>query len=75
MSDEIAIRSSQNNPCTIFKRQLQRIGPNAKERSIPVWVRDPKQTDVTDAWLQEQGFTVRDEVLMDNRFRLEVWVK
>ena len=27
MSDEIAIRASQNNPCTTFKRQLQRIGP------------------------------------------------
>ena len=75
MSDEIAIRVSQTNPCTIFKRQLQRIGPNAKQRSIPVWVRDPKQTDVTETWLQAQGFTVREEVLMDNRFRLEVWVK
>jgi len=75
MSDEIAIRASQNNPCTIFKRQLQRIGPNVKERSIPVWVRDPKQTDVKEAWLKEQGFTVREEVLMDNRFRLEIWVK
>ena len=75
ISDEIAIRASQSNPCTIFKRQLQRIGPNVKERSIPVWVRDPKQTDVTESWLEEQGFVVREEVLMENRFRLEIWVK
>lgn len=75
MADEIAIRVSQTNPCTIFKRQLQRIGPKAKERTIPIWIRDPNQTDVTDSWMIEQDFILRDEVLMDNRFRLEVWVK
>ena len=27
MSDEIAIRASQNNPCTIFKRQFNALVP------------------------------------------------
>ena len=75
MADEVAIRVSRTNPCTVFKRQLQRIGPKAKERTIPVWIRDPNQTDVTESWMLEQDFTFREEVLMDNRFRLQVWVK
>ena len=75
MADEVAIRVSQTNPCTAFKRQLQRIGPKAKERTIPVWIRDPNQTDVTESWMLEQDFIFREEVLMDNRFRLQVWVK
>ena len=75
MADEVAIRLSQTNPCTTFKRQLQRIGPKAKERTIPVWIRDPNQTEVTDSWMLEQDFILREEVLIDNRFRLEVWVK
>jgi len=75
MSDEVAIRVSKNHPCTLFKRQLQRFGPAAKEQSIQVWVRDPDQTDVETEWLEKQNFELREHVLMDNRFQLEIWVK
>ena len=59
MSDEITLNESKQSVYD-FKRQLQRIGPNVKERSIPVWVRDPKQTDVERVF-KSKGL-VREEV-------------
>ena len=75
MIDEVAIRLSRTHPCTQFKRQLQRFGPMATEQSIRIWIRDPERTEIRSEWLEDKGFELREHVLMDNRFELELWVK
>jgi hypothetical protein len=75
MTDEVAIRFGQSHPCTLFKRQLQRFGANVRELSIRVWVRDPNHSDISESWLEEKGFVKGEDVLMENRFRLDIWTK
>ena len=74
MIEEVALRLGASHPCVQFKRQLQ----NREQRvldTVQVWVIDPKHSQTETERLKSEGFSLTTEVLMDNRFRLNVWVR
>ncbi len=74
MIEEVALRLGASHPCVQFKRQLQ----NREQRvldAVQAWVIDPKHSKTDTAWLKKEGFSLSSEVLMDNRFRLNVWAR
>ncbi len=72
MIEEVALRLGQEHPCMQLKRQLQ----NREQRvldTVQIWVIDPNHTRISTDFLTQQGLFFQTEVLMDNRFRLELW--
>ena len=74
MMEEIALRVVQDKPCVVVKRTLQNKTVDAIN-AVQVWVTDPKQHPEREQWLSTQGFSKREDLLMDNRFYLSVWAR
>ena len=72
MIEEVALRLGSTHPCIQFKRQLQNRDARVLQ-TVQMWVIDPKNTQIETSWLEQEGFEFDSTVLMDNRFRLNVW--
>ena len=72
MIEEVALRLGSTHPCVQVKRQLQNRDARMLE-TVQMWVVDPNHTRIEESWLEQEGFKLHSEVLMDNRFRLNVW--